>query len=117
MRKCLQFALVFFLLGCGSIYAQNSAITGFCTKGATRATTSGLNSVNTLEGIVPGGPAGCLVQVYISGTVTPATIYSNISGRTLTNPFRATLSGQWLFYASTSNKYDVVLSGGLPPNA
>jgi hypothetical protein len=109
--------IVSFLFGCGSIYAQNGAINGFCVKGATPATTSGLNSTNTLQGVVPGGPAGCLVQVYISGTTTPATIHPNISGGTLFNPFRAALSGQWLFFAATSSKYDVVMSSGLPPNA
>ena len=116
--KCIKLITIAILLfGCGKIYAQNGAITGFCVKGATPATTSGLNSVNTLEGIVPGGPAGCLVSVFLTGTTTPATIYSNISGGILNNPFRATLSGQWLFFASLLNRYDVVMSGGLPPNA
>lgn len=117
MNRIKIITIISLLFGCGEIYAQNGAINGFCEKGATPATTSGLNSTNTLDGIVPGGPAGCLVQVYLTGTVTPATIFSNISGGTLTNPFRATLSGQWLFFAATSSKYDVVLSSGLPPNA
>lgn len=96
--------------------AQNGAVTGYCVKGATPAITSGLNSSNTLQGVVPGGPAGCLVQVYLTGTTTPATIYSNVGGTLLSNPFRASLSGQWLFYAATSSSYDVVLSGGIAPN-
>lgn len=116
MKRINLISIAIFLFGCGSIYAQNGAITGFCVKGATPATTSGLNSTNTLQGIVPGGSAGCLVQVYLTGTVTPATIYSNISGGSLTNPFRASLSGQWLFYAATGQAYDVVLSSGIPPN-
>lgn len=107
---------IYVLFGCGYIYAQNGAVTGFCVKGATPAITSGSSSTNTLQGIVPGGPAGCLVQVYLTGTVTPATIYPNVGGGTLNNPFRASLSGQWLFYASTTQAYDVVLSGGVPPN-
>ena len=115
MKRLITAAL--FLFGYGTIYAQNGAINGWCDKGATTAKTSGLASTTTLQGIVPGGNAGCLVQVYISGTVTPASIFPTISGGTLSNPFRATLSGQWLFFAATSNKYDVVMSGGLPPNA
>jgi len=99
-----------------SALAQNGAVTGYCVKGATPAKTSGLNSSNTLQGVVPGGPAGCLVQVYNTGTTTLSTIYSNAGGTTLSNPFRASLSGQWLFYAATSNSYDVVLSGGIAPN-
>jgi hypothetical protein len=100
----------------GVAHAQYGAITGYCDKGATPAITSGLNSTNTLQGIVPGGPAGCLVTVYLTGTTNLATIYSNASGGTQTNPFRASLSGQWLFYVA-SGIYDVNLSGGLPPNA
>lgn len=116
MNRIKLITTLILLFGCWSIYAQNSAVTGYCVKGATPATTSGLNSTNTLQGIVPGGPAGCLVQVYISGTVTSATIYSTVGGTVLTNPFRAATSGQWLFFA-VSGTYDVVLSGGLPPNA
>lgn len=104
-----------FLMGWGTSYAQYGAVTGYCVKGATPATTSGLNSVNTLQGVVPGGPAGCLVQVYLTGTTTPATIYSTAGGASLNNPFRASLSGQWLFYAA-AGPFDVVLSSGLPPN-
>lgn len=107
----------FILLAGGNLYAQNGAITGYCVKGATPATTSGLNSTNTLQGVVPGGPAGCLVQVYLTGTTTPATLFSSVGGGTLNNPFRASVSGQWLFFAATGQAYDVVLSGGQPPNA
>lgn len=116
MKFRIIFAITSLLFGCGSLYAQNAAINGFCVKGATPATTSGLNSVNTLQGMVPGGPAGCLITVYLTGTVTPATIYSNAGGGSLTNPFRASQSGQWLFYAANGIGLDVVLSGGIPPN-
>lgn len=116
MKRIQIITVALFLFGCGSLYAQNAAINGFCVKGATPATTSGLNSVNTLQGMVPGGPAGCLVTVYLTGTVTPATIYSNAGGGSLTNPFRASQSGQWLFYAANGVGLDVVLSGGIPPN-
>lgn len=116
MNRFKIISTILILFGSGLACAQNSAVTGYCVKGATPATTSGLNSTNTLQGVVPGGPAGCLVQVYVSGTVTPATIYSTVGGTVLTNPFRATTSGQWVFYAATG-AYDIVLSGGLPPNA
>jgi len=117
MRKFKLITTVLVLFGCGISHAQYGAITGFCEKGATPATTSGLNSTNTLQGVVAGGPAGCLVQVYLTGTVTPATIYPNSSGGTLVNPFRASLSGQWLFYAAYGVAYDVVMSGGIAPNS
>jgi hypothetical protein len=116
MNRLKLITIATLLFGCGEIYAQNGAFNGFCVKGATNAITSGLASSNTLQGVVPGGPAGCLVNVFLTGTVTPAVIYSNSSMGVLMNPFRATLSGQWTFYAATGQGYDVVMSGGLPPN-
>ena len=92
--------------------AQVGAVTGFCVQGAVSSATSGLPSTNKLQGVIP----QCLVTVYLTGTLTKATIYSNSSEGTLTNPFQANINGQWLFYAAFTSPYDVVLSGGYPPN-
>lgn len=119
VNRWKRYGWLFWLLIAGGIpaaEAQNQALTGFCVKGATAAVTSGFSSFNTLQGVVPGGPAGCLVQVYLTGTTTAATIYSSTGGGALANPFRAALSGQWIFYAATGVGYDVVLSGGIAPN-
>lgn len=106
-------AILIAVLGFGTANAQNGAITGFCTSGSTQAVVSGLKSTNTLQGIIP----KCTVSVYFTGTTTLAPIYSSIGGTTLANPFTANqLSGQWLFYALASANYDIVLSGGTPPN-
>jgi hypothetical protein len=96
-----------------SAVAQNSALTGYCTQGATAALVSGLKSTNQLQGVIP----KCTVTVFQTGTSTKATIYSNSTRTPLANPFTANAtSGQWLFYAATAC-YDVVLSGGTPPNS
>jgi hypothetical protein len=117
MNRLKLIAILGLLLGSGTAYAQLTGFNGFCEKGATPATVSGLNSTNTLQGVVPGGNAGCLVQVYLTGTTTPAVIKANAGGGTLSNPFRANQNGQWLFFANTGQGYDVVMSGGLAPNA
>lgn len=97
----------------GAASAQNAAFTGYCQLGAKQANVSGLNSTNYLNGVIP----KCTVKVYLTGTLTTATIYSNSTGTPLGNPFLANAtSGQWLFYASNSAAYDVVLSGGVAPN-
>ena len=58
---------------------------------------------------------GCTVTVYLAGTLTTATIYSNPGGTSLSNPFQAnTQNGFWQFFAA-NNTYDVQLSGaGIP---
>lgn len=91
---------------------QTAAITDFCKTGATQAMTSGLPSTNNLQGIIP----SCLVTVYGTGTTNLATIYANAGSGTLGNPFRATQTGQWTFWASTAGCYDIVMSGGYAPN-
>lgn len=95
------------------LMAQTGAITDFCKQGATPANTSGLQSSNNLQGVVP----GCLVSVYVTGTTNLATIFADGSSTPLSNPFTAnTTTGQWIFYAAVNQGYDVVLSGGIPPN-
>ena len=109
MRKLSTFLL--FLIPLGAL-GQNSLYTNFCVSGAQQALTSGLASSNYLEGVAP----QCLVTVFLTGTQTLATIYSNGSSTPLTNPFQANLNGQWLFYAAESQSYDCMFSGGIGPN-
>lgn len=97
--------------------AQIAAINGYCNMGGTPSITSGLKSSNYLQGVIP----NCTVTVYLTGTTTKATIYKDASSTPLDNPFKAitispTQTGQWLFYAAESQGYDVVMSGGIPPN-
>lgn len=108
IKVCAAGGLLFSL----SAIAQGP-VTGYCTLGATAANVSGLASTNKLQGVI----SKCSVQVYLTGTTTPATLFSNASGTPLGNPFTANATtGQWLFYASTSSLYDVVLTGGTAPN-
>lgn len=114
MKLMKLIAALMVLLGCGVSYAQSTtgAVSGFCVSGATSAVVSGLPSTNKLQGIIP----SCQVTVYLSGTTTKATIFANPSSGSLGNPFTATNTGQWLFYAAQAGSYDVVLTGGFPPN-
>lgn len=110
-------ALLIALGGTSGAFAQIQAVQGFCDQGGVSAATSGLNSTNKLQGIIP----SCTVTVYLTGTQTLATLYSDAAGDPLSNPFTATalggsLPGQYIFWASTSSCYDVVGSGGLSPN-
>jgi hypothetical protein len=89
------------------------AITNYSVLGASQAEVSGLLSTNYQQGVIP----NATVTVYLTGTTTLATIYADSSSTPLSNPFTSGTEGQWLFYALTGAAYDVVLSGGVPPNA
>lgn len=105
--------LPFILFSLSSVArAQLGSITGFCTAGTAQAVTQGMKSTNSLQGVVP----RCLVTVYATGTTDLATIYADKNSTPLTNPFTASNIGQWLFYASAGQNFDIVLSGGIPPN-
>ncbi len=104
--------LVILLFAAAAAGAQTAAINGYCAAGAAKALTSGLPSSNYQQELIP----QCTVTVYLTGTVTLATIYSTGSGGALTNPFTANTDSSWLFFAAVSQGYDVVMSGGNPPN-
>lgn len=53
----------------------------------------------------------CVITVYLAGTNTIATIYSDNVGTALGNPFTSDSTGHWFFYASNGT-YDVNRSGG-----
>ena len=100
-----------------SASAQIAAVNGYCNLGGAQSVTSGLSSSNYLLGIIP----SCTVTVYLTGTTTLATIYSDSSETALTNPFTAnaassTNPGYWMFFAAANQGYDVSLSGGVSPN-
>jgi hypothetical protein len=52
----------------------------------------------------------CTIDVYVSGTGTHATIYSDNGVTPLANPFTATANGYWFFYAA-NGAYDIQFSG------
>ena len=107
--------IIFLVAICVSVvaHAQYYPISGFCVKGADPAKVSGLPSTNYLQGVIP----NCTVTVYLTGTTNKATLYSNATGTPRTNPFTASFtSGQWIFYVTNGQQYDIVMSGGNPPN-
>ena len=114
----LKIISLILLLGTSPVLAQIAAIQGHSFLGGTQAVTSGLKSSNYMQGIVP----YATICVYNTGTTAPATIYANASGAPLSSCFTSNASistdpGGWIFWAATNQGYDVVGSGGIPPNA
>src|SRR5208282_5296198 len=108
MKKILFLLALLFPI---AAHAQTAAYSGFCDQGATSATTSGSNSTNKLQGVIP----YCTVTVYLTGTLTKATIYKDAINTPQTNPYQTLANGQITFYAATGQGYDIVKSGGIPP--
>lgn len=87
---------------------------GFSEQGATTVWTNAYASENPMQGSWP----YATVTVYITGTTTLATLYSddNVPPTPMANPFTADENGWWWFYAP-NGRYDVALfderQGGL----
>jgi hypothetical protein len=110
-------------------HAQNLGhFQNFCSDGGQGTITSGLLQSGTAPipsgtpvasgtGVVASYP-GCTVSVFLTGTTTLASIFSNnlASPTPLANPFTAsTTDGTISFYAPTAAIYDITISGaGLP---
>ena len=107
-------AVLFVALFCmwPSPVKANSAARGWCEYGNQTVSTGGLTSTTKVQKTF----ASCTVTVYLAGTSTPATIYSDNAGSPtpLGNPFTAQSNGSWTFFAA-QGLYDVVLSGASLP--
>lgn len=80
---------------------------GWCQAGNQTVTTNGVASTTKVQRSYP----SCTVTVYLSGTLTLATIYADNSSTPKANPFTASAGGIWFFYADNA-RYDVSFSGG-----
>jgi hypothetical protein len=112
LRKALWMLLLGTVLGlCATpASAQNLRAWGFCEVGGQQAVVSGLPAAPNVQASYP----QCTVAVYLTGTLTLATIYSDTSNTPLANPFTANTNGYFFFYA-LNGRYDITLSGaGFP---
>ena len=93
---------------------QTGAYSGHTFVGGVPATTSGMNSSNYMDGIIPGAS----VTVYLTGTTTKATIYADGSNTPLSNPFFSNLAsgtnpGGFIFWAAQNQGLDIQAQGGM----
>lgn len=103
-----KLALLVLLLGLAiPSFALNERAFGYCEDGGQKVTTAGIQSTSNVQLSYP----SCTVTVYVNGTTTLATIYSDTSSTPLSNPFTAATDGYWFFYAA-DGRYDVKFSGG-----
>src|SRR6266404_878500 len=105
MRRVLLLSL--FLALASSPAAAKQRIFGWCQKGGQIVKTHGSNSSNVFQQTFP----ACVTTVYVSGTLTLATLFADDIGTSKPNPFTSDSTGQWYFYAA-NGRYDVALTGG-----
>jgi len=89
----------------------NQRAFGWCQLGGQQVQTVGILSTNFFLQTFK----SCTITVYNTGTLTLATIFSDNSNPPLANPFTATSTGFWFFYAGSTapnNRYDVSQTGG-----
>lgn len=108
MKKLL---LLLGILSCWAIAVQATIPTsGYCQKGGITGQVSGLSNLAVVPK-VQGSYPQCTITVFIYGTSTPATIYSDNTVPTpMANPFTADTAGQWTFFAN-NGQYTVQASG------
>jgi hypothetical protein len=102
----LRLLAVFFLFAAFS-YAVQEKLQGWCEQGGNTVTTSGVSSTDYFQESY----RSCTVTVYDTGTLNLATIYSDEGVTPKANPFTASVTGYWFFYAADGD-YDVKFSGG-----
>lgn len=107
-------SLLLLLLTVGAWAQSLERYDGTAGVGGKRPVTGGVTSTNTLVQSI----GGATVTIYLQGTLTLASIYTDRTGVTpKANPFTAdATTGYFFFYADTSRRYDVQFSGGTSPN-
>lgn len=107
----LFFTAIVFAVMPACAHAQFFGYTNYCQAGGQFVFLSGMQSSTKVQASYP----QCVVTVYLTGTITKASIYSNSTGTVLANPFVANTDGSFLFFSAGATAYDVTItSGGLP---
>ncbi len=110
MRKALLLIASLWLSALAA--AQTGVVQNHSFLGGKKVITSGTNSTNYADGIIPGAS----ITVYLHNTTTKATIYT-VTGGPLANPFFSNAAtavdpGGYVFRANLNVGLDVVSSGG-----
>ncbi len=102
--KRILFAIVILMAMVMPCLAK-SKWTGYVSKGGKFVRVSTLTSYRLMETY-----PGATVTVYLTGTLTLATIYSNNAGALKANPFVSDLNAKYEFYVD-DGRYDIKFSG------
>lgn len=106
MKKFVMLVVMLVLMAC--MGEARGKLSGWCQDGGYTVSIPGTQGSSArFQRSFP----SCTVTVYLSGTVTLASIYADDSGTVKANPFTAAATGQWFVYADDGT-YDVRFSAG-----
>lgn len=103
MKTRVIVLILFILIFCINIFGR-AKVDGYATKTRNVKTTATINY--NLGETYP----NCTITVYLAGTTTLATIYSNDSGSIKSNPFTSDSNAYYSFYID-DGRYDIRFSG------
>lgn len=106
MKNLLSILFFFLALTVSSIAQTVVKYQDYASQGGKSATVQGSNSSNKFAQVYP----SCTVTVYLTGTTTLATLYSDTLLTSKSNPFTATSEGYYEFFA-IPGQYDIRISG------
>jgi len=86
--------------------AQVGSFQQWCQAGGQFSVVSGITATTPVQASYP----QCQVEVFFTGTATPASITVGSPTGPVSNPFCANADASFLFFAAISAQYDVVLS-------
>lgn len=105
-KKTLLFSLIISLLFTVQVFAQtNVKVSGIASKGGKVVRISASTEYKLMETY----PL-CTVTVYLTGTLTTASIFSDEGGTAKSNPFTAGTDASYSFYIAPG-RYDIKFSG------
>lgn len=100
-----------FISPASAMAQPNYSFQDWCQIGGKQVILANLPSTTLTQQSFP----RCTVTVYLSGTTTKASIFSDKIGTVLSNPFTANTDASFLFFAASGVPYDVTISGGGMP--
>lgn len=113
--KLMKMLAVMITLFCSLAGAQiYRPINGWCEVGGQGVYAAKSGGTTPVQQYTQGSYTGCTISVFLHGTATLATLYSNSTGTSQANPFQASVLGFYQAFA-TSGLYDVQESGTVNP--
>lgn len=111
MKKLAVMITLFCSIAGAQIYRP---INGWCEVGGQGVYAAKSGGTTPVQQYTQGSYTGCTISVFLHGTATLATLYSNSTGTSQANPFQANVLGFYQAFA-TSGLYDVQESGTVSP--
>lgn len=106
-KFCKVFGAVLTSIFLATTASANNFADGYVQRGGNSVSTAGFQSTTKVQKSFP----GATVTVYLRGTTTLATIFSDAGGTAKANPFTADTAGYYFFWTASHICFDLKFSG------